>query len=213
MQITRISPCPRRTQRVAVHLDTGETLELALEVVHGAGLATGDPLPPERRASLEAADLRWRAREAALTLLSHRARSAAEIRSRLRRKGFPEEVTVACVEALAERGLVDDGSFAGAFTRDRIRFRPKGARLIAQELRARGVDEETARDAIADALRELGEDERSLADRVAAKWKPRTDEDPRRAYSRLSGMLARRGFSAETVQAVAHARLGELGLA
>jgi regulatory protein len=213
MRITRITPLGPRSQRVGILLEDGESVELALQVVLEAGLAPGSSFPPERRASLEAADVRWRAREAALSLLSHRVRSAAELRQRLTRKGFDAAVADTCVSDLLERGLLDDGAFAGAFARDRLRLQPRGPRRILQELRARGVAEETAQHAMAAALEEVGGDEATLAARVAARWKPRPGEDPRRARARLQGLLARRGFGAEAVRQAVRERMREVGLA
>src|SRR5690606_31067299 len=131
-------------ERVNVYVDGEFRLALAQEIVFRAALRAGDPLSEGRIRELEAEDLLWKAREAALNLLSFRARTADELRRRLRRKEFPAEVVEACVSGLVERGMVDDSAFAETFVRDRVRFRPRGRRRLVQELRARGVDPETA---------------------------------------------------------------------
>jgi regulatory protein len=106
------------------------------------------------------------------------------------------------IERLRELGMIDDAAFAGTVVRDRVRLRPSGARRLASELRAKGVDEEVARDAIRDTFEGEGTDERELALRAAEKWRTRPGEERDRARRRLQGFLARRGFGGETIREV-----------
>lgn len=202
MKITRIEPQTRHAERVNVHVDGEFRLALAQEVVLREGLRSGEEISEARIRALEAEDQRWKAREAALGLLSFRSRTAVELRRRLRRKEFPEEVVEECVAALVERGLVDDASFAESFVRDRVRLRPHGKRRLAQELRAKGVDAETAAEAIGGVMEREEVTELDLAREAVAKWSPRPGEDPQRARRRLYGFLARRGFAADTVRQI-----------
>ena len=148
-----------------------------------------------------------KARDAALSLLSHRARSAAELTRRLRRKGFDGEVAEETVGRLGELGMVDDAAFAESFVRDRVRLRPQGKRRLASELRARGVDAETASAAIGEVMEGENATELDLARAAAARGKPRPGEDPARARRRLHGFLARRGFGGDAVRAVLREKL------
>ena len=178
------------------------------------GLRAGDPLDAAERARLVDADLSWKAREAALGLLAVRARTAKELGLRLRRKGFPPEVVRPCLEALAERGLLDDAAFAKSFVRDRVRFRPRGKGLLARELFEKGVDGETGERALEEVFRteELSED--ALARTAALGWLRRQSSGSRdalalrgrspereRARRRLHAFLARRGFRGDAALA------------
>jgi regulatory protein len=119
-----------------------------------------------------------------------------------------------CLSALIAAGLVDDGEFAVAFVRDRVRSRPRGARRLVQELRVRGVADEAAREAV-DRVLAAGEvSELDLARKAAEGWARRTlgarsvpgasrhDEDPWAVRRRLHAFLARRGFGGETIRVV-----------
>ena len=97
---------------------------------------------------------------------------------------------------------MDDSSFAESFVRDRVRFKPRGARRLAQELRAKGVDAETAHEAIGEVMEREEISDLELAREVAAKWPRRAGEEPQGARRRLYGFLARRGFGAETIREV-----------
>ena len=202
MKITSIAAQKRSPERVNVHVDGDFRFAVAQEVLLRAGLRIGDEVTEGRIRELEGEDMRWRAREAALHLLSYRARTATELRRRLVRKEFPSEIVEECVASLLEAGLVDDSAFAESFVRDRVKFRPRGRKRLAQELRAKGVDGETAHEAIGSVMDAQDLSEIELAREVAARWSPRTGEDPLRARRRLYGLLARRGFGGETVRQV-----------
>jgi regulatory protein len=201
-RITAIEPQKHHPERSNVHLDGAFRFALAQELVFREGLRVGELLSPARIEELESEDLRWKAREAALNLLSYRPRTAAELRRRLARKEYPEPVVEACVEELLEKGLVDDGAFAESFIRDRVRFRPRGRRRLVQELRAKGVDPETAQEAIGEVMEREETSELELAREALRKWSRRPGEDPRKAKQRLYGFLARRGFGGDTLRQI-----------
>lgn len=208
MKITAIKPQKRDAERVNVHVDGEFRLALSREVAVRGGLRVGDEVDEARLTELEAEDLHWKAKQASLNLLSHRARSARELERRLARKDFPAEVASAAVEDLERMGLVDDAAFAESFVRDRVRLRPKGKRVLVQELRARGVDAETADAAVGEVMEEEGVSELELARAAAAKWGARSGEDPQSARRRLYGYLARRGFGSDAIREVLEERLG-----
>jgi regulatory protein len=202
MRITALQPHARNPERVHVHVDGQPRLTLSAELVLTLGVRLGDEVDEARLEELERRDQPWRAREAALSLLSYRPRSAAELRRRVARKGFDAEVVDACVETLGNVGVVDDAAFAETFVRDRVRLRPQGASRLRQELRARGVDAETASAAIGEVMEVEDASEVDLARAAAARWKPRPGEERDRARRRLHGFLARRGFGGDAVRTV-----------
>ncbi|HEV2129552.1 MAG TPA: regulatory protein RecX [Longimicrobiaceae bacterium] len=202
MQITSIEPQKHHPERVNIHVDGSFRLALAAEIAYAAALRVGDTVTEERLGELERQDQRWKAREAALVLLSFRPRTRSELRGRLLRKGFPEEVAEETVASLVEKGLVSDDAFAEVFVRDRTRLRPKGKRRLVQELRAKGVDAETAHAAVEEVWEREEVSELELAREAAAKWSPRAGEEPLRARRRLFGFLQRRGFSGDSIRQV-----------
>src|SRR5680860_367450 len=148
MIITSITPQKRTLDRVNVHVDGAFRFAVSAEIAYAAGLRAGDSVTEARVAELEADDLQWKARESALNLLSFRARSATELRRRLRQKKFPDDVIDQCISEMEAKALVDDATFAESFVRDRVNLRPRGARKLTNELRAKGVDSETAEAAV-----------------------------------------------------------------
>ncbi|HEX8905763.1 MAG TPA: hypothetical protein VF771_13015, partial [Longimicrobiaceae bacterium] len=88
MLITAILPQQFHPERVNVFVGGEFRLGVAAELIAAELLRVGDEVDEERLAALEARDHAWKARDAALSLLSHRARSKTELARRLRRKGF-----------------------------------------------------------------------------------------------------------------------------
>jgi regulatory protein len=199
MRIIDIESLSARSERVRLRLEDGRTEEIAGEILYRAGLRAGQEIDEAELRRLLGQDEAWRAREAALRLLSYRPRTELELRRRLQRQGFPSEVAEWCVEELSARGLVDDAGFAESFTRDRVRLNPRGRRRVVQELRGKGVDAETAAAAVDEVLRTEEVEELDLARDAARRWRARPGEETARARRRLTGFLARRGFGGETV--------------
>lgn len=205
--ILRVEPLRPRGLRVRVHLDRGEPLEVALEALERERLGVGDALPRNRRHHLLDADADVRIREAALNLLSYRARTRAELRRKLLAKGFQPARVDPSLDRLEARGLLDDAAVAAAFVRDRLHHRPRGKARLSQELRAKGVTAELAERVVDDVLADESVTESDLARRVVEGWirrqgaptlkalaSTRRSAESQKARRRLQGYLARRGF-------------------
>lgn len=202
MRITSLPPQKHDPDRLSVFVDGEFRMGLAAEIAHAANLRVGDEVNEARLVELETRDRTWQAREAALRLLAVRPRSAVELARRLRMKGYGADVAEEVIGRLRELGMIDDAVFAGMLARDRVRLRPQGSRRLANELRQKGVDEETARTAIRETMESEATDERELARRAAEKWRPRAGEERDRARRRLHGYLARRGFDGDVIREV-----------
>lgn len=129
----------------------------------------------------------------ALRLISYRPRSRHEIQSRLKRK-FGDVAIRAAMDCLEEKGYLDDLRFAHFWRQNRETHRPRGKRLIKQELLQRGVNKEVVDQAITDL------DEGTSAYRAATTRLPRLrGTDYITFRRRLEGYLNRRGFRRDTI--------------
>lgn len=142
-------------------------------------------------------DLPTKARDYAFLLLKYRLRSENELRTRLKRKKFPEEVIAKTISFLKEKEFLNDALFAKSWIDARIK-RPLGINRIREELKIKGV----SREIIQEQLRQLKEDyrEADIVKEVAAERFSRMRKlEPLAAKRRLCGYLLRRGFSPDTV--------------
>ncbi|MGC9530520.1 MAG: regulatory protein RecX [Candidatus Bipolaricaulaceae bacterium] len=126
-------------------------------------------------------------------LLAVRPRTEAEVCRRLSEKGCPPQVVEATLRRARQAGLVDDALFARLYAEDRLSSRPRARRLVAHELRARGVEPATARRVAQSVLPEC--DDRELARRALRARLPLWQGLPREPVKRRAyAFLLRRGF-------------------
>ena len=158
----------------------------------------GAEIDPEAYLSRVAAIQFADAYEAALTSLDFCARSARDIESALRRKGYVQPAIEAVVARLTENGLIDDARFARRMAEVQSK-KPVGVYAFKRRLRAKGISEDDAEEALCafddaqqrSAALDAG---RSLYRKYAAL--PR-----REARAKLSQALSRRGFPWDAISA------------
>ena len=168
------------------------TTELAIQELH-----VGDAISDERYAALVLKDQQGRCFDAALRFLGARPRSEREIRDRLARHEFDVTVVDRVIERLRRINLVDDAAFAAYWVEQRATHRPRGSRLLKQELRQKGV----SHDVLAEAL--SSDDDEAGAYRAAQrKATSLRTFDERTFKQRLGSFLQRRGYGYETIKPV-----------
>ena len=77
----------------------------------------------------------------ALNALVTRAKSKGELLAHLKKRGVEDDVANAIIYRLQEAGLINDAEFAKAWTQSRHNAKKLSKRIIAGELRSRGVDQ------------------------------------------------------------------------
>src|SRR5215217_2613811 len=205
-RITSLQPTQRDPDRIAVDLDGSFAFALPATLVADQRLEVGDALDSERVRALLAADEAARATEAALVFLSYRPRSEKEVRDRLRRGGYEQDAIDHAISRLHEWRYLDDADFARRWVENRTAHRPRGRRMLQQELRHKGIDVEIARDVIDDA--DL--DETGTAEALARRRLPSyAGDDPAAIRRRLSAYLARRGYGYDVIRVALDRALGE----
>lgn len=194
-KITAIEAQKKRSNRVNIYLD-GE-FAFGLERITAAWLRVGQELDEKKIEQLQAEDARERALQQAMLFLSYRARSESEIRQNLRKHEIPESVIEETLERLRKNGLANDDKFARAWVDNRSTFRPRSRRMLAMELRQKGLDDESIQSALAEV------DEEALAYEAAEKRANRfKDLEWNDFRKKLSEFLARRGFPYSVVAPV-----------
>lgn len=142
----------------------------------------------------------------ALDLLTLRARSVAELRQKLIRKGEPAVAVDEVIERLKAQKLLDDAHFALQFARAKVVGAGASRRRISMELTRKGIDRQTADAAIDDLAESEGIDVSAAIHRVAEKkWKSLSKLDGQTATRRLYAFLARRGFNPDEIRSALQA--------
>jgi len=162
----------------------------------GKGLAAGE--------AVEEGGPRGTAWDRALRLLSVRDRSRREIERRLLMDRFEPAAVQETLERLESAGLIDDERFAVAVVEHQTKNRLAGRRAVMSALMAKGVDRQTAEDALG-AAGDEDDRARELAERRAGRLKGLPSEV---AIRRLTDFLIRRGHAPGAARDAAGKALG-----
>jgi regulatory protein len=112
-------------------------------------------------------------------------------------RGYLEDEVAATVAGLIADGSIDDERTARSHVRVASQAKGRGRVRILAELRARGIDETIAREALTAVS---PDDDRQAIERFLARRPPK--DTSRAERDRLFRQLLRRGFSADTIAAV-----------
>lgn len=154
-------------------------------------------MPASFAAELEREEESRRAMDAALQYLTANDRTRSQMERHLAGKGFSEEVVKATIEKLENYGYVDDRDYAARFVRQQVENKGLGRRTVAGKLYRRGIDSETAKEALS-AVDE--ETERKNAISWAIRFSHKIDEaDPRKKREKIVRRLVLKGFSYDVI--------------
>lgn len=135
----------------------------------------------------------------ALTMLSRRELSEAQIRARLARREFEDDDIEAAVERLRQDGTLNDRRVALAAARLESSVRHRGRSRVIQKLRSLGIDGDIAESAVNEVFEEV--DEGALLDRALERrlrgQDPKDLDDKGRA--RIVRGLAAQGFAFDAI--------------
>lgn len=107
-----------------------------------------------------------RAYEKALTFLERKSRTGVEVRERLDRAGFTDDVIRETLDRLRSVGLVDDEDYAERYL-EALRAKGRGRLRIADEMRRKGLPDDIVRVRIEEDI--TREDEMASASEIAEK--------------------------------------------
>jgi regulatory protein len=150
------------------------------------------------------------ARTILLRKLTAAPRTRAQLADDLRRRDVPDDVAERALDRFVEVGLIDDAAFATSWVTSRASSRGLSRSALRQELRRRGVADET----VAAAVEQIADEDEMSAARALVHRRMRTSSagaglpaDVR--MRRLSGMLARKGYSSGVALQVVREALAE----
>ena len=127
-----------RRRSIALRLDGKAWLRVEPEVFAELGVSSGDEIDATRRAEVETALARVRARLFVVRSLAVKAQSTAEIETKLAARDVPADIAREAIERVIGYGYLDDAALAGQLARG-MRGRGYGRRRAEQKLRERGL--------------------------------------------------------------------------
>lgn len=186
---------PTRKRYYDVTLDRGDVVKLSPEILAQTALRPGQELSEDQLRDVQEREARYRAVTGALRLLAYRQRSEKEIRDALRRRSTPEDVIEETIARLQSAKFIDDAAFAGNYVEARDQASPRGRRLLAAELAAKGIGKPEREQSLS-SVDETGAAYRAAQKRARSLASAAFPDFQRR----LGDYLLRRGFNYETAR-------------
>ncbi len=136
-----------------------------------------------------------RAKKRAMHLLEKMDRTKADIRSKLRRNGYPDEAINAAIEYIESYNYLNDERYAYMYVRNYCNSRSRNR--IMQDLYRKGVDKDTINDAIES---EYTVDEEELINMYIIKRGYDADNASMKDRDKMFRFLISKGFPLDEIQ-------------
>lgn len=191
-EITAITPQKKDKSRFNIEVDGRFFCGMKLETAVKNRLKVGLSVTEEQLSLMQLESEKMTALDKALNYISCSMKTQKEVRTFLLGKGYLGDICDYVIGKMKEYGYLDDGAYSKAYL-ESARQR-KGSRLIAMELKRKGVSDEE----IEEALETLtGETETAL--KILQKYlrgKPLDRKNLQKGYAYLIG----KGFDYETAK-------------
>lgn len=196
-EITGITPQVKDKTRCNIEVDGRFYCGMKLETVMQNRLKVGMIVRDEELSRIQLESEKMTALDKALGHISASMKTEKEIREYLSRKGYLTDVCDYVVLKMKDYGFLDDEAYSAAFAESA--GKKKGRRLIAAELRRKGVSEENVEHAL-ESLTNEAETAKGILEKYL-RGKPLDQKNIRKGYAYLIG----KGFDYETARSALRA--------
>ncbi len=186
MEITAITPQVKDKLRCNIEVDGRFYCGMKLETVMQHRLKTGLSVSEEYLSVIQLESEKMTALDKALSFISLSMKTEKQIREYLKKKGYLAAICDFVIEKMRSYGYLDDGLYAKNYTESA--GKKKGKRLIAAELRQKGVS-----DAAIDEALSAFEGEEEGAKRVLEKYLRNKELDVKTLH-KAYGYLLSKGY-------------------
>jgi regulatory protein len=194
-KITAIQSQKRRQDRYSIFIDGRYVLSLSADQVAEMKLQLNQSLDADQIQTLEQQSEFGKALDRVYNFLSYRFRSQREVSDYLRRKGYDDDLAQRITQQLKESEFLNDRRFAEQWARDRTDFGLRSRRVVALELRQKGI----APDIIAEVLEGIPDSDEisQITALIEARKLRQRYPDERKLITHLTG----KGFSFNNIKA------------
>ena len=203
MIITKIEPLTSKKCRI--ELDGETSFALYKGEVSRFHLKEGEELTEEQQEKIKNEILRKRAKLRAMHLLNLSDKTEGELRNRLKKDLYPEDVIEEAITYVKKFGYIDDERYALHFIE--VRKESKSRREILMLLRQKTLSAEKIEWAMEQSYGETGGDQEAILKILQKKRFFENIEDPVKVQ-KIYGYLARKGFRYEDIRQVVQNNIG-----
>ena len=194
-KITDIKEQAKNKKRVSVYLDGEFYCGLDLVTAIKNRLKVGEFIEEETLVQIQYDSEMQACFDKALTFISSAVRTEKQIKDKLSKYGYLDEIIAKAIEKLKSYGYVNDEDYAKRFASTYKGV--KGKRLIKLELKQKGVSEKDAETALEDI-----ESQQEACDRLAEKYLKNKEKDQKNILKCYKYLLSKGFDYDEAKQAV-----------
>lgn len=191
MTVTRIEQQKKDKSRYSVYIDGEFAFGLIMQDILYFKIKEGEELPQEKYDYIMDSTVYIRAQDTAAKYLGYKMRTEREVAKKLLDSGFSENICERVLQGLQKYDYINDAIYCMKYIKETLELRPKGKFLIRQELKSKGIDEDT----IDRAIDESYIDELVIAKNLLMKKYEDFANMDNKELSKVYGFLQRKGFS------------------
>lgn len=195
MRITSVNQYKGTTFEVA--LDNGKIFYLHIDIITDYGLSAGTELDAARLKEIIYASNFRRAYQYAMYCFDRRDYSAEEIFRKLKEKYKNEALCLEVIKKLSRAGILDDERYAERLARKYVEVKKFGAYRARREMLMKGIDEDTAENALMPYEQVFADNLEELLYRKHSRYL--TDESDLKAVNKVKNSLVRYGYGFDEV--------------
>lgn len=198
--ITKIEVQKKAKERYNIYLNGEYAFPVDEAILVKYVLHKGMEISPEFRAELEEQDGFHKAYNRALNYLNYGLRSEKEVCDDLIKHEITFATAQAVVDKLKTQNYINDTTYAESYTRTGANLGGKGPRVITQELKKRGISDETISHSLEEySFDQMLENGLALAEKVLKRT---TRSSSRETKNKIKQNLMQKGFSSDVIQEV-----------
>jgi len=189
VKISKIEPQKKNKKRSTIYINGSFAFGLSNEIILKFDLHEDDQIDDETIQNILLEQEKQKIRERALRILHYRKRSVQELKTRLTKVGFDNDLIQQVIEEFLRDSTLNDEDFAEAFVADYTNLKPKGNIFISRELAKRGIDQKVIKKVIS-----IRDEKQMVMDFLQKKLAHFSAKNPKDRQKILRRLLSR-GFT------------------
>lgn len=200
IQVTEIRIQKKNQNRFSLYHEKSFLIGVSNKTMADFSLQKGVILTPYLFNQLEQAEDYNAAKEASFRYLGRRDHASFEIKQKLKKKGFREDVIESVLEELSEKDFLNDQNFSIKFITEKSELNRWGRKKIESELYKKGINQKTIRQTLNSFFDNLSQDQICLDLVIKRKRHFLREDDPYKRLMKIYNYLAGRGFTSSDIK-------------
>lgn len=196
MTVTKIEQQKKDKSRYSVYIDGEFAFGLIMEDILFFKVKEGEELSQEKYDYIMDTTVYIRAQDMVARFLGYKMRTKKEVADKLSDSGYSEDICQRVLQSLEKYDYINDYIYCTKYIKETLKLRPKGKFLIKQELKLKGIDDETVNKAID----EMEIDEFQIAKSILMKKYEDFAKMDNKELAKVYGFLQRKGFSYSVIK-------------